>query len=247
LDDALNIAEIVLPIQSFAERDGTFINGERRVQRFYTAQGPMGEALPTWQVLARLGEKLGLGRAKVSAAAVMNDIAKNVPVFSGITYGALAKVERQFPDVGGVDLYYGGTAYKNKGGLGVQLESAADKGEKVKVGAVDAPSAPKAGKGKLVIVPTARLYNRERVFRDSALMRPRVMLPTVELNADDAKKMGIKNGDVVEVRADNEVKVRVRAHVNGAAPQGTALLPRHLGAEAAPLTISVGEVSKVEG
>ena len=32
-------ADYVLPVQSFAERDGTFTNGERRVQRFYTAQG----------------------------------------------------------------------------------------------------------------------------------------------------------------------------------------------------------------
>jgi NADH-quinone oxidoreductase subunit G len=247
LDEAANKANVVLPIQSFAERDGTFVNGERRVQRFYTAQGPVGEALPAWQVGSRLAEKLDQGRAKLSAAAVMADIAKTIPAFAGATYNEISKVKPQFPDVGGVDLYYGGTSYKNHGGLGVQLASAADTGEKISTVKVKTPAAQKVAKGKLLIVPTTRLYNRERVFLPSALMHPRVMLPVVELNAADAKKAGIKNGDVVEVSAENDVKVRVRAHVNGAAPEGTALLPRHLAGTATPLTISVGEVSKVEG
>jgi NADH-quinone oxidoreductase subunit G len=240
-------AHIVLPIQSFAERDGSFVSGERRVQRFYTAQGPMGESLPAWQVASRVGEKLGQGRAKLSAAAVMTEIAKNVPAFAGISYSELSKAQRQFPDVGGADLYYGGTSYKNTGGLGVQIASAADSGQEVKAAKVNAAGAPKAAKGKLLIVPTTRLYNQERVFRPSALMRPRVTLPVVELNEKDAKKLKIKNGDVVEISAEHDVKVRVRAHVNGAAPEGTALLPRHLAGTATPLTISVGEVNKVEG
>ncbi len=94
-------AEVALPVQSFAERDGTFTNGERRVQRFYTAQGPMGSALPVWQVVGRVGELLGKGRPKPSAAAVMLEISKNVPAFAGAGYSELAKVPHQFPDVGG--------------------------------------------------------------------------------------------------------------------------------------------------
>ena len=38
--------EVLLPIASFAERDGSYTNGERRVQRFYTAQGPLGQHCP---------------------------------------------------------------------------------------------------------------------------------------------------------------------------------------------------------
>jgi NADH-quinone oxidoreductase subunit G len=247
LDGAGEKSSIVLPIQSFAERDGSFVNGERRVQRFYTAQGPIGDALPAWQALSRLSERLGQGRAKLSAAAVMSEAAKNVPAFNGASYSEISRVVRQFPDVGGADLYYGGTSYKNNGGLGVQIQTGADKGESVSAGEVKLTAAPKVAKGKLLIVPTTRLYNQERTFKPSALMRPRVVLPTIELNADDAKTIGIQNGDVVEVSTESNVKIRVRAHVNGAAPAGTALLPRHLSAEATPLVISVGQVSKVEG
>jgi len=238
-------AKVVLPIQSFAERDGTFTNGERRVQRFYTAQGPMGDALPAWQIFSRVGEALGQGRAKLSAATVMQEIAKNIPAFEGITYRSLAKVERQFPDVGGNDLYYGGTAYQNKGGLGVQLPTSADKGDTVSAFAVESATLPKAGKGQVYVIPSTVLYNRQTAFLPSLMMHPRVLAPYVEVNAKDAEKMGIAQGDVVEIKADGVV-VRAKAHVNGGAPQGSIVLPRYLTNDATPMHITVGEISKVK-
>jgi NADH-quinone oxidoreductase subunit G len=234
-------ASVALPIQSFAERDGSFVNGERRVQRFYTGQGPLGQALPAWQALARVGEKLGQGKQKASAAAVMLEISQKVAAFADCRYQELGKVERQFPDVGGTDLYYGGTAYQNKGGLGVQIPSAADAGS-VSAGTVKAAAAPK---GKLLVVPTTRLYNRERVFRPSALVHARVPEPYVEINQADADKLGISTGDTVQVTFGEGIAVRARAHVNGGAPKGIVVLPRHLSDTPAPLAITAGEVSKV--
>jgi NADH-quinone oxidoreductase subunit G len=238
-------AAVALPIQSFAERDGSYLNGERRVQRFYTAQGPIGQSLPAWQALTRLGEKLGRGRAKLSAAAVMQDITQNIPAFAGASFPELSKVERQFPDVGSTDLYYGGTAYKNTGGLGVQIPTAADRGEKLKAGKVAAAKAPKTGKGKLLVIPTTRLYNRDQTFRSSEqmFMSARTPAPYVEINAVDAKKLGVNDGDRVRVTVDG-ASVEARARVNGAAPKGAVLLPRNLADNATPLTISAGEVSK---
>ncbi|MDL1902251.1 NADH-quinone oxidoreductase subunit NuoG [Anaerolineae bacterium CFX9] len=247
-DETAMMATLALPIQSFAERDGTFTNGERRVQRFYTAQGPMGEALPAWQIISRVIEKLELGKAKLSAAQVMNDMTQQLPAFSGMRYSELAKVAPQFPDVGGEDLYYGGTSYKNTGGLGVQTPTAADAGERVKTADVSAPKVPAGKKSEFVVVPTTRLYNRERVFSPSVIqvLGRRVSESVVELNAADAAKLKIRDGDWVRVTVGDS-SVTAQAHVNGSAPQGTILLPRHLSEEAAPLTISVGAVSKVEG
>ncbi len=235
-----------LPVQSFAERDGTFVNGERRVQRFYTAQGPVGEALPAWLIAARLGEILGQGKARMSAAAVMLDISRSLPEFEAMRYKELAYVEPQFPIIGD-DVYYGGTAYQNTGGLGVQIATAADRGEAVSMGVVQLPEAQKVGKGKLLILPVTRLYNRERTFQPSVddIMHPRVADPYVELNTHDAKKLNIHNGDTVEVAAGDGLVVQVRAQVNDSAPQGTAILPRHLTTTAVPMTLTVGEVSKV--
>ena len=180
----------------------------------------------------------------------MLEITQNIPAFAGMRYNELAKVERQFPDVGSEDLYYGGTAYKNTGGMGVQAPSAADEGTVPAVGAVQLPDAVSAASDDLVVVPTTRLYNRERVFETSAepeardLMRERIPQPYVDINAADAQRMNIQNGDLVQVTVGGS-GVRARARVNGAAPEGTVLLPRNLAETAAPLTIGVGQISKI--
>jgi NADH-quinone oxidoreductase subunit G len=158
------LADVVLPRQSFVERDGTFTSGERRVQRFYTAQAPLEGTRPDWKVFAEINQKRGGARPKLSAAAVMQEITQQVPRYAGMSYTNLAKVEAQFPDVGGVDLYYGGTAYKNEGGLGIQWP--------IEVGG--APEAPKAGKPRkpkkdeLLIVPITELYDRQAAFQRKA-------------------------------------------------------------------------------
>jgi NADH-quinone oxidoreductase subunit G len=243
-DKTTHYAKFALPIQSFAERDGTFVNGERRVQRFYTAQGPVGEALPAWKIFANTRQAVGQGTAKLSAAAVMLEITQKIEAFAGCTYKELGKVERQFPDVGGDDLYYGGTAYQNKGGLGVQIATAADAGTAVAVQKVTAPAAAKATKGELVILPTTRLYNRSTVFTPSVLVHPRVLLPYIGLSEADAKKLGVGHGDVVEVSFGGE-SVRVRASINGTTPDGVAVLPTHMAEKPTPLTVTTGTISKV--
>jgi NADH-quinone oxidoreductase subunit G len=245
-DEVVNqYATLALPVQSFAERDGTYTNGERRVQRFYTAQGPMGEALPAWQLLSRTLEKTGKATPKLSAAAVMLELSKNVAAFAGCTYRELSQVERQFPEIGRQDVYYGGTAYNNTGGLGVQIKAEADGGT-VTAGEVALPNVPTVSgtSGQLVVIPTTQLYNRESVFEPSVMMHPRVLMPYAEINAADAEQWNIASGDVIEVTA-GDVSVRVKAYVNGGTPQGSVLLPRHLTDQPVPLTITTGEVKKV--
>jgi NADH-quinone oxidoreductase subunit G len=181
----------------------------------------MGDALPAWQIASRLGVLLEQGREKLGAGAVMLDIVKNVPEFKDCRYKNLAQVEVQYPLIGRDDVYYGGTAYDNTGGLGVQIPTTADNGNKVKAGKVNSPEAVSAGKGELVIVPTRELYNRERVFRPSieAMMAPRVPSAYVALNPADADKLGVTEGDAVNVTFGS-ASVSVTAVVGDDAPEG---------------------------
>ena len=96
---------------------------------------------------------------------------------------------RQFPDVGGDDLYYGGTAYKNTGGIGVQIATEADGGATIAASDVSLPGAPVTGDGDLLVVPTVQLYNLEATFLPSVeeLMAARTSAPYVEINAADAE------------------------------------------------------------
>ncbi|PJF25014.1 MAG: hypothetical protein CUN53_14920, partial [Phototrophicales bacterium] len=159
----------------------------------------------------------------------------------------LAKVEKQFPDVGGEDLYYGGTSYKNLGGLGVQMATAADRGEPVEIAEVMLPDLVTVDDGQMLVVPTTRLYNRELTFRASeeALMRARIADPYVEINHADAARMQIADGDMVDIIVSGAA-LRARAHVNGGAPEGSVVVPRYLADAPAPLTIAVGEIKRVE-
>ena len=89
-------AGLVLPSAAYAEYDGTFTNFQGRVQRFRTAIAPLGEALPDWQILARL-------RARVPRVASVGDpalvaerpeqvftaLAAAVPAFAGMSYRGL--------------------------------------------------------------------------------------------------------------------------------------------------------------
>ena len=244
-DDGISdMAEFVLPIQSFAERDGSFVNGERRVQRFYTAQGPIGQSLPAWRVFGGIRQALGSGPLPPSAAAVMLDLSVKISEFDGITYEALAQVKREFPDVGGRDQYYGGTAYSNTGGLGVQIPTASDKRKGRRPRRLKAPEQPAAGENEVLLMPTTRLYNRQRNFRPTVILEPRILTPFAIVNADDAAAMEIGQGDIVEIRA-GEAVVRVRAALSDDISAGAVALPRHLTTEAIPLTITSGSISKV--
>lgn len=228
-----------LPIQSFAERDGTFTNGERRVQRFYTAQGPMGVALPAWKAIASIRQALGQGRAKLSAAAVMLDISKNVEAFDGMRYKALSRTVRQFPDVGGTDKYYGGNAYQNKGGIGLQIPRSAEASK----GEVKAPTAPAASGKELLIVPTTHLYNRDKKFVPTVLVQARVATPFAIMNPDDAATLKISDGDAIEI-SFGEKSVVVRAEVTEHVSAGAVYLPRKLGDDVTPLVPTTGTVAK---
>ncbi|MFN8528018.1 MAG: NADH-quinone oxidoreductase subunit NuoG [Anaerolineae bacterium] len=247
-DELTQKSAVALPIQSFAERDGSFTNGERRVQRFYTAHSPMGEALPAWTALSRILERINDSRSKLSAAAVMLEMTQAIPAFAGARYTELSKVAKQTPDVGGADLYYGGTAYKNTGGLGVQIPTSADQGNALASGETvnAAASAINVERGQLLVVPTTVLYNREQTFRasETELMETHVPAAFVELNEADARTLNINEGDWVSVTAGS-VTVRVQAHINGSAPHGVVLLPRNLTETASPLMITAGTVSKV--
>ncbi len=235
-------ADFALPVQSFAERDGTFTNGERRVQRFYTAQGPLGSAVPAWKILAELRQRLGQGRASLSAAAVMLDMTRNLPHFEGMRYKELSRIVRQFPDVGGEDKYYGGTAYQNKGGIGIQIPTTAET-ETVSAYDVTLPNLPDTAEGEMLIVPSTRLYNRSNMFKPSELVHPRVAPPHVLINPADADTLDVMDGGHVEVRY-GENSVTVRARLDESIPAGSVVLPRHLTDETTPLTPTGGTLSK---
>ncbi|MDA0243321.1 MAG: NADH-quinone oxidoreductase subunit NuoG [Chloroflexi bacterium] len=221
LTETAKAADVVLPAQSWAERDGTFTNGERRVQRYYPAITAVGECWPDWKICATLHEKLGGEKAAVAASLIFKKgIAKAVKPYAQMDYGTLAKVEKQFPDVGGEDLYYGGTSYDNGHGLGQVWASAAEKGA---VSLVEVPELKTAAPKGLALVRAAALYTPGTLINRSAVLAPRLAQPQLFLNEADAEPLRISTGDVVTVTVNGR-KLELSAYVNGHAPEGTAVV-----------------------
>ena len=244
-DDGISeFADFVLPLQTFAERDGSYVNGERRVQRFYLAQGPVGQALPAWKLFGSIRQEMGMSHLKPSAAAVMLEISKNVNVFEGMRYKALAQVKRQFPDVGGRDQYYGGTAYTNTGGVGIQIPTVADDGKTLKPVNLDESDDVAAADAEVLIMPITRLYNRQRNFRPSLLLEPRILAPYAIVHPADAQALGVVQGDAIDISAGGSV-VRARVTISDEIAAGAVALPRHMTDAAAPLSICSGTISRV--
>jgi NADH-quinone oxidoreductase subunit G len=220
LTESANQADVVLPAQSWAEREGTYTSGERRVQRFYPAVPVVGQSRADWQILAKIGERVGLGKPPFAASLLFREISETVPQYVEMSYRSLAQVEKQWPDVGGEDLYFGGTSYNNKSGLGQQWPVSA---ESSAVERFELPDISSTSSGTLTAVPVAHLYTRGTLLNESSILGQRFATPSVSLNVADADHLTVANDDPVTVQV-NGSSVKVIARVNEHTPAGVALI-----------------------
>lgn len=91
ITETAKFADVILPGTSFAEKDGTFTNTERRVQRVRKVIEPIGNSKPDWQIISELGDKLGSqgGFEYGNPAEIMDELAKLTPIYGGISYSRL--------------------------------------------------------------------------------------------------------------------------------------------------------------
>ncbi len=105
LHETAEIADVVLPATSFAEKDGTFTNSERRVQRVRKVVEPVGESRPDWEILCALGRRLSAhldldveGEFAYShPSEIWAEMARLTPNLSGISYERLEDGGLQWP------------------------------------------------------------------------------------------------------------------------------------------------------
>ena len=114
INESAAFADVFLPAAPFAEKDGTFTNTDRRVQRVRAVQPPRGQARADWEIIcdlagrleSRLGRDVSAGWNYGSPAEVFAEMAKVVPDFAGVTYERIDKAGLQYPVW---DLHHPGT------------------------------------------------------------------------------------------------------------------------------------------
>jgi formate dehydrogenase major subunit len=82
-------ADVVLPASPSLEKDGTFTNTERRIQRLYKALEPLGQSKPDWEIIQLIANRLDAKWSYNHPAEIMAEVASLTPLFAGVTYERL--------------------------------------------------------------------------------------------------------------------------------------------------------------
>ena len=97
LTETGKLADVVLPASSFAEKDGTFSNTERRVARVRQAIPPVGQSRPDWKIICEISNRLGYPMNYGNPEEVFEEIRKVTPAYAGISYKRLEAGGLQWP------------------------------------------------------------------------------------------------------------------------------------------------------
>lgn len=214
MTETARMANVILPSASFAERDGTFTNSERRIQRVRKAVEPQGSARADWQIICDVAKALGAEKDFTfkSAEEVFTAITKAVPSYAGMSYAALEKPEAvQWPAAGGKF----GTAvlYADKFGT-------ADGKAAFAPPVFKAPEAPSA-EFPFMVAPQWPMGTLSRMTPSIVREFPEA---TVIINKDDAQSLGIGSGQKVTVTGKSGSATFV-TEVTTAIKQGVVSFP----------------------
>lgn len=224
--ETARLADVVLPVLAFTEREGTYTSGERRVQRFYPAVPAPEGCKADYEIAAALGANICVGLESQSASLVFAQIAAEVPQYAGLSYQKLAKTTPQWPIIGRQDMYYGGTSYTNHQGLGVQLPLLPLEG--FDLNAPDLVSVLKPEAHELSVYPVTCLYDRGITVTTSPLLASRLSTADLRIHPLTAKSLMLADDMQVMLPVDGAA-FPVRIVLDETVPEGCGQIPRSVG------------------
>lgn len=213
LTETASLAHVVLPSASFAEKEGTFTNLERRVQRFRRAIEPRSESRPDGAILADLMGRMGSQVSCRTPVEVLSEINEQVPDYRGITFKRLER-EREGIFWPCPDEEHPGTPILHAGGLPHIPEDLA-------LRPPDSPVSAPPDEFPLWLLTTATLFHSVDGVRTA---HSRTLLANakeggVTMNPFDAGPLGIQDGDTALVRS-SQGSLRTRIAMSERIPRG---------------------------
>jgi formate dehydrogenase alpha subunit len=232
------IADVVLPAPSFAEKDGTFTNTERRVQRVRPAVPPPGDVRQDWQVFCELATRMGYPMHYDSPARIMEEIATVAPSYGGIRHERLEKGGLQWPCP---NLEHPGTPILHVG------KFARGVGRFMAVQHLPPNELPDAEYP--LVLTTGRVlfhYHGGEMSRRSAGLDAIYPQARVEISPEDAQRLGVGDGKPVRVTS-RRGEIVAQAWVTERTQPGLIFIAFHFAEAAANLltNAALDPISKI--
>ena len=218
LNETGELADVILPSACFAEKDGTFTNTERRVQMIRKAVEAPGAARPDWLIISELATKMGYPMNYDSADAVMKEINELTPSYAGITYERIQAEGISWPCP---NTDHPGTRYLHKDQF--------TRGRGLFHAIEYIPPAELPDEEYPFILSTGRVlyhYHTGTMSRRTKGLVERFPESLIEINPEDAQKLGIEEGVSVTVTSRRGT-VTAKAEVTDRPPQGTIFMNFH--------------------
>jgi predicted molibdopterin-dependent oxidoreductase YjgC len=218
LTETAKMADVVFPSTCFAEKEGTFSNTERLVQRVRKAVDPPGEARDDTWIISEISKRMGYVMPAVAPEAVMGEINALTPSYAGITYDRISEKGLVWPCP---DKNHPGTPVLHRG------KFTRGKGQffvipfKAPVESTDAEYPFLLSTGRVL----EHYHTGTMTRRGTGLNRlyPELL---AEINPADAQKMGVAEGDYLNI-ASRRGSIRVKAWLNERSSPGMVFVPFH--------------------
>ncbi len=230
LSETAEIADVVLPGTSYAEKDGTFTATDRRVQLVQKAIEPLGDSKPDWEIICLLAKQLGaIGFDFAEPGEVMNEITELTPIYGGIRYDRLTNGNVLHWPCPTED--HPGTPFlhKDKFSRGAGKFHSISYKEPAEMVDEEYP----------LILTTGRImfhFHTGTMSRRSDKLHKEVPEAYVELHPDDAQRIGIGKTPRVKVTS-RRGEIELIARVTDRIKPGVVFIPFHF-AEAAANTLT---------
>jgi formate dehydrogenase alpha subunit len=226
LTETAKYADVVLPGVSFAEKDGTYTNTERRVQRVRKAIEPISNRKQDWEILQEMLHRFGFEKSYNSPSEIMDEISTVSPIYAGISYDRIEQVGLQWPCT---DKNHPGTRI-----LHVE-KFTRGKGKIHSIPYLDPAELP--DEEYPFILTTGRIlyhFHTGEMTRRSEGLHKRRPIERSEINIKDAERLGIKNGEkmIIESRRG---QVETIAKVTDRIQEGVVFMSFHFKESAANL------------
>ena len=219
-------ANVIFPAESHAEKEGTVVHPDGRLQRLRTAIAHPGSVRAGWSVIAEIARRAGLDTGVLTSPMAFAQLVQAVPFYRGITLEAIAGRGVRWPE------------------LDVASELPAPASGQARHARPAKSAAAIASSNGALRLGTYRSIWAAPEVEISPALKFTVARQQVELSPEDASRLGIGNGDAIDV-AQNGTRLRGSAHIRSGVPAGTVFLADGIADESAnALTERVVEVSK---